>query len=218
MSDKNFLQKIISHIKTLFLQGLFTILPILLTVFIATFTYEFLSRWLAPLRQIEPLYLQKIPGSEFILVVLFLLLVGFLLKLFFISPIIHWGERLIEKIPFVRGVYSASKTLVDFFKIPDPASKARKVVLVEFPRKGLFNIAFLLEPATNNFAKLLPEHLKESGKTYYKIFMPNSPNPTSGYFIIANEDEIIHTDMTFEEAIKTVVSCGLITPESLKRL
>ena len=162
MSDKNILQKIISHIKTLFLQGLFTILPILLTVFIATFTYEFLSRWLAPLRKLEPLYLQKIPGSEFILVVLFLLLVGFLLKLFFISPIIHWGEHLIEKIPFVRGVYSASKTLVDFFKVPDAASKARKVILVEFPRKGLFNIAFLLEPATNSFTKLLPEEIKKS--------------------------------------------------------
>lgn len=205
-----------SHLKHLLLRGLFTILPVILTIFILTFTYEFISRWLDPLRRLKPAYLDIIPGAEFILVLLFLMLTGFLVKLFFITPIVHWFENLIAKIPFIRSVYSSSKTLVDFFNIPDPQSHTRKVVLIEFPRKGLFNVGFLLEPATNNFQTLIPQDRQLSEKTYYKVFMPNSPNPTSGYFLILPEDEIIPTNLTFDEAIRAVVSCGLITPESFK--
>ena len=212
----NFFRKIVSHIKSLFLSGLFTILPVIATVFIVTFTYAFIANWLVPLRRLQPLYLQKIPGFEFVIVTVFILTIGFLLKLFFITPIVHWFENLIKKIPVIRTIYSSSKILVNFFNVPDPASKKRKVILIEFPRKGLFNIAFLLEPATNSFQKLIPSDKISPGKTYYKVLMPNSPNPTSGYFLIVSEDEIIPTNLTFEEAIKAIVSCGLITPESLK--
>ena len=118
----------------------------------------------------------------------------------------------------VRTIYSSSKILVDFFNVPNPTEVKRKVVLIEFPRKNCFNIAFLLEDACNSFEKLIPQEKKKDNLKYYKIFMPNSPNPTSGYFLILPEDEIIHTNLTFEEAIKTVVSCGLITPESLKNI
>ena len=218
MKQKNLLQKIFSLIKSLFLSGLFTILPIIVTIFIIAFTYDFLTRWFKPLRLLEPTYFRQIPGSEFILVTLFILLIGILLKLFIITPIVHWFENLIARIPFIRTIYSSSKILIDFFNIPDPSKATRKVVLIEFPRKGLYNIAFLLEEATSSFQKVLPKKEQETGKIYYKLFMPNSPNPTSGYFLIMPEDEIHPTDMSFEEAIKTVVSCGLITPESLKNI
>ena len=108
--------------------------------------------------------------------------------------------------------------MVDFFNVPAKEYKKRKDILFQFPRKRLFNIGFLLEPATDSFQKLIPKEMQEPGKTYYKVFMPNSPSPMTGYFLILSEDEIIHTDMTFDEAIKTIVSCGLITPDSLKRL
>jgi uncharacterized membrane protein len=161
--------------------------------------------------------LQKIPGSEFILVTLFILMLGFFLKVFFISPIVHWFENLIKKIPFIRNVYSASKALVNFFNVPERTSKKRKVILIEFPRRGLFNIAFLLESATDDFQNLIPKEKLIPGKKYFKVFMPNSPTPTSGYFLTLCEDEIIPTDITFEEAIKAIVSCGLITPESIRK-
>ena len=213
---KTFL-KFLAHMKSLFLSGLFTILPIIITVFIVTFTYGFLAKWLQPLRDMEPLYLKNIPGSEFALVTLFILLVGFLLKLFFITPLVHYAEKVIAKIPFIRTIYSSSKTLVDFFNFPDTASKSRKVVLIEYPRPGFFNIAFLLEPATDTFQTLIPQEKLKPEQKYYKVFMPNSPSPATGFFFILPEDELIPTEMTFEEAIKTVVSCGLITPESLKK-
>lgn len=206
-----------SHLKSLFLGGLFTILPIIFTAFIVTFTYSFIARWLQPLRTIEPLYLQKIPGSEFIIVTLSILLLGFLAKLVFITPIIHWFERMIKKIPIVRAIYTSSKTLVNFFSAPETKETKRKIVLIEFPRPGLFNLAILLEPATDNFQKLIPAEKLRPNTTYYKIFMPNSPNPTSGYFLILPENEITHTNLTFDEAIKAIVSGGLVTPESLKK-
>jgi len=214
---RNLFRIFLSYLKSLFLSGLFTIMPLILTVFIITFTYSFIARWLEPLRKMVPVYFQKIPGAEFILVTIAILLIGFLLKIFFITPIVHWFENLIVKIPFIRSVYSSSKILVNFFSVPQTTSKKRKVVLIEFPKKGFFNLAFLLEPATDNFQKLIPKEKLDPQKIYYKVFMPNSPNPTSGYFLILPEDEIIHTDITFDEAIKAIVSCGLITPSSVKK-
>lgn len=211
----NFIRKIISYIKALFLSGLFTILPIILTTSVLIFTYSFIANWLAPLRKMAPSYLQKIPGTEFAIVTIFIMAIGFLLKLFFITPIVQWFEGLINRIPLIRSIYSSSKTLVEFFNVKDPSDKRKKVVLVEFPRKGVFNVGFLLEPATDNFQKLIPDDRIDTTKKYYKIFMPNSPSPATGYFLIMSEDEIIQTDLTFDEAIKSIVSCGLITPKKL---
>lgn len=214
---KTILGRMLSYTKGLFLSGLFTVLPLFLTVFIITFTYSFIARQLEPLNLLEPEYMQKIPGINFIIVTVCILLLGLLLRLFFILPIVHWFERLIKKIPFIRTVYSSSKILVNFFSTPDPKMKHKQVVLVEFPHKGMYNIGFLLAEATNNFQTLIPEEKQVPGKIYYKVFMPNSPNPTSGYFLILCEDDIIPTKMTFDEAIKAVVSCGLITPNSIKQ-
>jgi uncharacterized membrane protein len=126
---------------------------------------------------------------------------------------------LIDRIPFIRIVYSAAKILVDFFKMPSSTAKPKKVVLIPYPRNGQFHLAFLLESADDTYKKLLPPtHCLNPNEKYFKVFMPNSPNPTSGYFFIMPECDIIHTNISFEEAIKTLVSCGLITPESLKKL
>lgn len=207
-----------STIKSLFLNGLFTILPITATVFFVHFTYTTLLRWLAPLKQIEPVFLQHIPGSELIVVTLLIFLIGAFIKLFVISPLIHKIENIIDRIPLIRSIYSSAKTMVNFFNVPASSRATRKVVLIEFPKKGFYNIAFLLESAENNFSKVLPEKAKTDGKKYFKVFMPNSPTPTSGYFFVLPEDELIHTDITFEEAIKAIVSCGLITPDTIRRI
>ncbi len=217
MKILNFLEKILGFIKTLFLSGLFTIIPITATIFFLHFTYNLIANWLKPLKNIEPIFLQQIPGAEFLIVILAILFVGFLVRFLIITPIIHHFEEIIIKIPLIRTIYSSAKTLVTFFNYPTPAQVTKRVVLIQFPKKGFYNLAFLLESAQNDFQKLLPESAPIEGKKFYKIFMPNSPNPTSGYFLILSEDEIIETNITFEEAIKAIVSCGLITPETLKR-
>ncbi len=206
-------------VRSMFLSGLFTIIPIAATLFFINFLYGIALRTLEPLRKLEPAFLQAIPGSQFVIATIFILVIGAILKVFIVHRIIHYVEGLVTRIPLVRIVYSSAKIMVDFFKIPDTAAVAfkRKVVLIPYPKKGQYHLAFLLESAEDTYEKIIPQALKHyEGERYVKVFMPNSPNPTSGYFFIMPADEIVQTNITFEEAIKTLVSCGLITPESLK--
>lgn len=200
-------------IKSLFLQGLFTIFPITVTIVILHLAYNLVVNWIRPLRACVPANLQHIPAVELAMVIGFILLVGALLRFFILAPIVHRFEDLINRLPLVRVVYSAAKILVDFFNVPNPTTAEKTVVLIEFPRKGCYNIAFLLQSAEHSFQPLLPK--SEQKQEYFKVFMPNSPNPTSGFFLIVRRDEIIETDISFEDAIKTIVSCGIHTPENL---
>lgn len=214
------MRSILTFIKSVFLSGLFTVIPIAATLFFISFLYNLVLKSIGPLRKLEPDVLQAIPGSEFILVMILILILGFILKVFIANQIIHYFERLIARIPLVRIVYSSAKILVDFFKVKPNASLAlkRQVVLIPYPKRGQYHLAFLLESAEDTYEKIIPTSFKEyPGEGYVKVFMPNSPNPTSGYFFIMSKDEVIPTDISFEEALKTLVSCGLITPESLKK-
>ena len=206
-------------LKSIFLTGLFTIIPIAATLFFINFLYNFIAKSLLPIYKIEPAFLRTIPGSEFIVVMFLILILGFILKVFIVNQIIHYFERLIARIPLVRIVYSSVKILVDFFKMPSeaPLARTRKVVLIPYPKRGQYHLAFLLESAENTYQKIIPNEFKEyPTEKYVKVFMPNSPNPATGYFFIMSADEVISTNISFEEAMKALVSCGLITPESLK--
>lgn len=212
-------KKLAHMLKALFLNGLFTIIPITVTLFFLNFMYNILSRVMGPLRHIEPEFLQKYPGAELVLGILLIFALGAALKGFLVHSVVHYFERVITKIPLIRIVYTSAKIVVDFFKIPDvkPAFK-KKVVLIPYPCKGQYHIAFLLESAHDSYEKILPDKAKfYPEERYCKVFMPNSPNVTGGYFFIMTEDEVIHTDITFEEAVKALASCGLVTPESLKK-
>lgn len=209
-------------VRSTFLSGLFTLIPIAATLFFLHFLYNLVARTLAPIYKLEPSFLKVIPGVEFIIAVVLILLLGIALKVFIAHQIIHYFEKLIARIPLVRIVYSSAKIVVDFFKMPaaDVAIKKeqRKVVLIPYPKKGQYHLAFLLESAEDSYQKVIPESFKEhAGQKFVKVFMPHSPNPTSGFFFIMPEEEIIQTEISFEEAIKTLVSCGLITPETLKK-
>ena len=197
--------------RSLFLHGFFTLFPITATVVIVHYGYMLVAGWVAPLKKFVPPFLASVPGAEFFLVLLFIFAIGVVLKFFILSPVVKAGEAFIKRIPLISIIYSSAKILGDFFNLPNPTTVERRVVLVEFPRKDVYNIAFLLDSAENSFQPLLPKN----SKRHYKVFMPNSPNPTSGYFMVVPEDEIIDTNITFEEAIKTVMSCGIHTPESL---
>ncbi len=214
------IKELFEDVKSLFLSGLFTLIPIAATLFFINFLYNFVGRILGPLRQIEPLLLQRIPGAEVVVILLIILVLGVVLRIFIAKQLVHYFEGLVNRIPLVRIVYSSAKIVVDFFKVSDKKLiQQRKVVLIPYPKKGQYHLAFLLESAHDTYEPIIPEHFKAyPGERYAKVFMPNSPNPTSGYFFIMPEDEIIHTNITFEEAIKTLVSCGLVTPESLKQM
>lgn len=215
----NIFLRVVKALKGLFLSGLFTIIPLGLTLFFLNFAYNFTYKLLTPLRSLAPAFLHGIPGMEFIIATVLIIVVGALLRFLVIDALIEHFEKAITQIPLVRIVYSASKMLVDFFKMPSSSSVSRRVVLIQYPRACNYHLAFLLESAEDSYQKIVPEMWKKSPEErYVKVFMPNSPNPTTGYFFILPEDEVVYTDITFEEAVKTLVSCGLITPESLKQL
>jgi uncharacterized membrane protein len=209
----------LNSIKNLFLSGLFTIIPISLTLFFLSVAYNFSYKVLEPLRSVAPGFFSSIPGSEFVIGTLLIIALGALLKFILIDALLGHFERVITRIPLVRIVYSAAKMLVNFFQMPNASKMARRVVLIQYPRAGNYHLAFLLDSAADSYQKIIPEEWKNSpDQRFVKVFMPNSPNPTTGYFFILPEAEVVHTDITFEEAVKTLVSCGLITPESLKNL
>ncbi len=190
----------------LFLNGLLTILPIALTIAIFKITLNFIIGWLEPLRKIVPPYLD-IPYGEVIAAIFLTFLIGTILKIFVLRSILNAIEGVLIKLPLVRPVYSGIKQLLRAFSGKDKIT-FKKVVLIEFPRKNMYSLGFLtstLEP------KLAPT----KDKKFYNIFIPTTPNPTSGYFVILPEKDIHVINITRQEAMAMIISGGIIQPETL---
>jgi uncharacterized membrane protein len=192
-------------IKSIFFNGLLIILPIALTVAVFTFFFRVLKSWLAPLYRLEPLSLQAIPHSEFILVLLLILITGAVFRFFFLQRFLHVIERIALKVPLLNPVYSGIKQLVQAFTVPDKLT-FQKVVFVEFPRTGLYSVGFLTSEVP---AEISPQ----PSKRYFKVFIPTTPNPTTGFLIAVPENEIISVDLSRQEAMSLIISGGIIQPE-----
>ena len=204
------------RIRNVFLTGFLVTLPIALTVFIFTFLFKNLdalsptfTRWLillgAPLPEGY-----RIPFLGVIMTFLIILLAGALTTNIFGNKLLHLWERIIGKIPFVRRVYTGTKQVVKSIATADTKS-FRKVVLIEFPRKGVHAIGFITGETRGELKHLTSEH-------HFNVFVPTTPNPTSGFLIFADPGEVIELDMTIEEGVKYVVSGGIVSPEQARKL
>lgn len=199
------LARFFDFIKSIFFNGLLIILPITLTVAVFTFFFRLLKSWLAPLYRLEPLYLQAIPHSEFILVLLLILITGAVFRFFFLQRFLHITERVALKIPLLNPVYSGIKQLVQAFTVPDKLT-FQKVVFVEFPRTGLYSVGFLTSEVPSGISP-------HPSKRYFKVFIPTTPNPTTGFLVAVPENEIISVDLSRQEAMSLIISGGIIQPE-----
>lgn len=212
MSKKNntLLAKIIREIWSDFLNGLFAILPLTLTIALFSFSIRLLKGWLEPVNSvIKTTPLGHIPHSEILVMILFILLVGLILKNFILRSLVDGVESLIFKVPLVRPVYSGIKQLVDAFSFKEEKVTFKQVVLLEFPRKGLYSLGFLT-------GELPAELAPTKDERYYNIFIPTTPNPTTGYFIVLPEKDIISIELTRQEAMALIISGGIILPERFK--
>ena len=205
---KNVFLSLIDSITSLFLTGLFSLLPITLTIAVFTLTLRVLQSWLEPLKRFGLPFLGVIPYSEVILAIAIIFIAGTLYNMFILRPIIHAVEKLFSRIPLIRPVYSGIKKLVEAFSFQDKVSFT-KVVRIEFPRAGIYSIGFL---ANQVDAQIAPDTIKK----YYSIFIPTTPNPTSGFLIIAPEDQIAIVDITRQEAMAMIISGGIIQPDTNK--
>lgn len=201
---KEQLRRIFYFIWSLFLKGFLALLPITLTIGLLTFTFKKLKGWLHPIYEHEPAFLKAIPFSEFLLTFFVILAMGFILNSFILQSIWDTFENLLARIPIIRPIYTGIKQLVQALN-PDDNSNFKQVVLLEFPKKGVYTVGFV----TSEFAAHLAP---DKDGLYYTVFVPTTPNPTSGFFLIVNKNDAQILNMSRQEAMTMIVSGGTIQP------
>jgi uncharacterized membrane protein len=204
------LRRLINYLQTLFFTGLLTILPLTLTGALFIFSFRLVKSWLAPLSRFLATYAtpelsSRIPHFEILAAIGFILCIGVVLQIFLVHPLIHWTESILGKIPLLRQVYFGIKQLVHAFTAHDKFSFQR-VVLLEFPRAGMYSFGFVT-------SRMPAELAPSNGITYLSVFVPTTPNPTTGFYIMAPENECKNVDLTRHEAMAIIISGGIIQPD-----
>lgn len=189
-------------IRNKLIAGLVVIIPLLGTLFIFQWVFNFWDQFLnRPIvREYKEYYF---PGLGIILSLIVIYLVGVVVTNYLGSRIFGSVERVINKIPFVRGIYSAIKQVVTTVATPSKAA-FKKVVIVDYPTRGIKMLGFLTAtfPGTR-------------GEEHCTVFIPTTPNPTSGYLGVFPKKEVIETDIPVEEGMKMVISGGIVASEQL---
>lgn len=184
-----------------FLTGILIVVPIGATILILVWIFTAIDNILQP--AIRTVWGYTIPGVGFGITIVLIYLVGIIASNVGGRRLIRYGESLLAKVPVFRPVYSGIKQILESFSAPGKTGFLQ-VVLVEFPRKGMMTIGFV----TN-------ESSSESGEKLLNIFVPTSPNPTSGFLQIAREGEVIRINISVDDALKMVVSGGKISPKEV---
>ena len=190
---------ILAKLRNYFFTGVIVLIPLGFTLYLTIFLISISSR-LVP-DDINPNnYLPfSIPGLEIIVSILFITLIGGLSLSFIGKKILNFINDLLKKIPFLRTIYSAIGQMTETFT--DRKKSKKSVVLVEYPRKGTWAVGFATKDNKG-------EITKKTNKKLVNVFVPTTPNPTSGFLLMFPKDEIIFLDMSFEEASKFIVSAG----------
>lgn len=196
---------IIKSLKQLFFSGLFFLLPIAITFVLFNFFFKLITSWLNPIRQLNIPFLNQIPFYEVILVALFIIITGIMLKFFILRPFLNLIEDIFKRIPLIRTIYFGAKQLVMAFTSQDQLS-FKSVILVEFPLKGVYSVGFLTSE--------VPKEMNPTKEvTHFNVYIPTTPNPTTGYFVMIPKNKIIETDLTRQEATSLIISGGILQPE-----
>ena len=185
--------------KRITLAGLFAIVPLALTFYIIKIIIVFLDQLTAPIMARINL---EIPGFGLILTLLIIFALGIFVTNVLGRRLFSWGERLISSIPLVKNIYNTLKQITNAFSGATQTENYQRVIYIQYPRKELWTISFVTS-----------ESVDGSGEEYYHVFVPTTPNPTSGVFIIIPKKDAIEADLTVEEGLKAVISGGLLAPE-----
>ena len=186
-------------LRNYFIAGVVVLIPIGFTLYLSKFLIS-LSSKIIP-QNINPnSYLPySIPGIEIIISILFITVVGGLSLSFFGKKILKFIDDLFKRIPLLRTIYTAISQMTETFSNKDSGKKS--VVLIEYPRKGVWAVGFATKENTGEMAVKTKQKL-------INVFVPTTPNPTSGFLLMFPIDDVIYLDMTFEEASKFIVSAG----------
>ena len=204
-------RKLVASIRRYFLAGLLAFAPLGITLWAIAWIIERLDNLLLP-RFIQavspgldaPPDLPPLIGAIFTFVVI--LLSGVIVRHFFGAEFVRLWERLLLQVPVARTIYGGVKQLFEAI-VHGSQGSYRRVVLIEYPRKGLYALAFTTGPARGAVAAALPD------RQLVNCFVPTTPNPTSGFYLLVAEEELREVDLTVEDAFKVVMSAGLVTVE-----
>jgi len=196
---------IFAKLRNYFITGIVVLVPIGITLYLTKFFISVSSR-LIPAEINPNNYLPiLIPGLEIILAIIFITLIGYLSLSFIGKKILQLFNDLLKKIPILRTIYSAIGQMAETLA---PRRKSKKsVVLVEYPRKGSWAVGFATKDNKGEISK-------KTDRKLVNVFIPTTPNPTSGFLLMFPKEEIIYLDMNFEEASKFIVSAGTSNPKN----
>ncbi len=203
MSTKKPKKSIFARIRNNFIAGIVVLIPIGITLYLTLAIVKVSSNILP--KEINPNnYLPyNIPGIEIIIALLLITLIGWLSLSFIGKKLLNIFDNILNKIPILRTIYSAFVQMLETFTKSKVSKK--NVVLVEYPRKGTWAVGF----ATN---KNTGEIKNKIGQEVINVFVPTTPNPTSGFLLMFPKEDVIYLDITFEQASKFIVSAGSINP------
>ena len=202
MTEKK--RSIFARIRNYFIAGVVVLIPIGVTVYLTIFLVSISSKILP--NEINPNHYlpYNIPGLEIIISVILITLIGWLSLSFIGKRLLNLFNNILKRIPILRTIYSALGQMTETFTNTDKEKK--NVVLVEYPRKGSWAVGFATKENSGEISDKTKRNL-------INVFVPTTPNPTSGFLLMFPKEEVIYLDFTFEEASKFIVSAGTSNPD-----
>ncbi len=199
-------------LRAYFVAGLLTLIPVALTVYVVwqlfigldSLLNKPVSRLVERLPGLEG-QVTTLPGLGLLALILLILLVGFVARNVIGRRLIQVGDWIVGRIPVVRHIYTTFQQISHAF-LADQSEVFKQAALIEYPRKGIYSIGFITQDTKGTVQDNLP-------KDVVSIFLPTTPNPTSGYLLFVPKEEVIMLPVTVEEALKLVISGGAIVPE-----
>ena len=202
-----------TKIKNYFLTGVLVTAPVVFTFWIVTSLVNVFDRLVTPIipYYINPnFYLPRdVPGLGLIVLFIFLVFIGFITANFFGSWVLKKTELIIHKIPLIKVFYKAIKQILETL-LKGNSKAFREAVLLEYPRKGVWVIGFTTGKVEGAIKKKIKNEL-------INVFVPTTPNPTSGFLLLVPRKDLKHLDVNVDDAIKTIVSAGIITLETREK-
>ena len=204
MVNKQKKRSILAKIRNYFIAGVVVLIPIGITIYLTLFLVSITSKILP--KEINPNYYlpYNVPGVEILMSVVLITLIGFLSLSFIGRKLLDVFDNILKKIPILRTIYSAIVQMTETFTKSD--NKKKNVVLVEYPRKGSWAVGFATRENTGEISNKTQQKL-------INVFIPTTPNPTSGFLLMFPKEDVIYLDLTFEEASKFIVSAGTSNPD-----
>ena len=189
--------------------GILAFAPLAITIWAIAWIIERLDNLLLP--RVLSLFLPaiqeppRIPLLGALFTLLVIILLGIIARHLFGGQLHRAWERLLSRVPVARNIYGGVKQLFEAIFSSDRVSRFHRVVLIEYPRKGIYAIAFTTGPARGPIQAATESHM-------INCFLPTTPNPTSGFYLLVPEQEVISVDLSVEEGFKLIMSAGLVTP------